>query len=220
MNYSTAVFLVNNHVRAVRCAYELDKDGKPTGNFEVFKTFDTAIKVSDLVVVPTGTRVKMTVVKVVETDVEVDLESTTPMEWIVGRIDSDEYQATLAKETTAINTIKAAEVRKKREEPLLLTSEVSEDGEENYWLEQTLPSLASGPEAAYVRERMLEAISSAIAELPEKQREVFIAHELDGRSFKDMAAESGANLNTLLGQKRQAVLYLRARLQPIYDELT
>ncbi len=110
--------------------------------------------------------------------------------------------------------------RKKREEPLLLTSEVSEDGEENYWLEQTLPSLASGPEAAYVRERMLEAISSAIAELPEKQREVFIAHELDGRSFKDMAAESGANLNTLLGQKRQAVLYLRARLQPIYDELT
>ena len=116
MNYSTAVFLVNNHVRAVRCAYELDKDGKPTGNFEVFKTFDTAIKVSDLVVVPTGTRVKMTVVKVVETDVEVDLESTTPMEWIVGRIDSDEYQATLAKETTAINTIKAAEVRKKREE--------------------------------------------------------------------------------------------------------
>ena len=101
-----------------------------------------------------------------------------------------------------------------------MTSEVSEDGEENYWLEQTLPSLASGPEAAYVRERMLEAISSAIAELPEKQREVFIAHELDGRSFKDMAAESGANLNTLLGQKRQAVLYLRARLQPIYDELT
>ncbi len=110
--------------------------------------------------------------------------------------------------------------RKKREEPLLSTSDTGDDGEEDYWLEQALPSMASGPEAAYMRGVMLEAISAALAELPEKQREVFIAHELDGKSFKEMAAETGANVNTLLGQKRQAVLHLRSRLQTIYDELT
>jgi RNA polymerase sigma factor (sigma-70 family) len=108
--------------------------------------------------------------------------------------------------------------RKKREEPLLLISDGSEDGEEEYWLEQTLPSQENGPEAAYVRVRMLEAISRALTELPERQREVFVGHELDGRSFKEMAEETGVNLNTLLGQKRQAVQYLRFRLQSVYDD--
>ena len=107
--------------------------------------------------------------------------------------------------------------RKKREEPLPQTGE---DGEDDYWLEQALPALDGGPEAAYVRAGLLEAISAALDELPARQRDIFIAHELDGRSFKELSAESGVNLNTLLGWKRQAVLHLRNRLQPIYDELS
>ena len=110
--------------------------------------------------------------------------------------------------------------RKKREEPLPQTRESQEDGEDDYWLEQALPALDSGPEASYVRAMLLEAISAALDELPARQRDVFIAHEVDGRSFKDLAAQSGEKLNTLLGWKRLAVLHLRARLQPLYDELS
>jgi len=110
--------------------------------------------------------------------------------------------------------------RKKREEPLPPNQESHEDGENDYWLEQALPALDSGPEASYVRAMLLEAISEALDELPDRQRDVFIAHELDGRSFKDLAAQSGEKLNTLLGWKRLAVLHLRARLQPLYDELS
>ena len=97
--------------------------------------------------------------------------------------------------------------------------DVSEDDEDGYWLEQALPALDSGPEASYVRTILLEGISAALDELPARQREVFIAHELDGLSFKELAAQSGANVNTLLGWKRLAVLHLRERLQPLYDEL-
>lgn len=110
--------------------------------------------------------------------------------------------------------------RKKREEPLPQTREKQEDDEDDYWLEQALPALDSGPEASYVRAMLLEAISAALDELPARQRDVFIAHEVDGRSFKDLAAQSGEKLNTLLGWKRLAVLHLRARLQPLYDELS
>lgn len=106
--------------------------------------------------------------------------------------------------------------RKKREEAL----PASNDGEDEYWLEQALPAPDGGPEAAYRRTVWLAAISAALDELPARQREVFIAHELDGLSFKELAAASGVNLNTLLGWKRQAVLHLRQRLQPLYDELT
>lgn len=109
--------------------------------------------------------------------------------------------------------------RKKREEPLPQAQDGT-DGEGDYWLEQALPAADSGPEAAYARAMLLEAIALALDELPARQREVFIAHELDGRSFKDLAAQSGDNVNTLLGWKRQAVLHLRARLQPLYDELS
>ena len=66
------------------------------------------------------------------------------------------------------------------------------------------------PEAALARARFLDAVSIALAELPAAQREVFIAHEVDGISFKDMSANTGIKINTLLGQKRQAVLHLRA----------
>jgi len=116
MNYSTAVFLVNKHVRAIRAAYEINAKGEPCGNFEVFKTFDTTIKVGDLIVIPTTTRVKRTVVMVTETDVEVDFESTAQMEWVVDKVDAAEFAVTLEKEQQAISMIKAAELRKKREE--------------------------------------------------------------------------------------------------------
>jgi len=111
--------------------------------------------------------------------------------------------------------------RKKREQPLLLADDASDGGDggdEGYWLEQALPALDDGPEAAYLRAQMLDAVSAALEELPPAQREVFIAHELDGKSFREMAEETGVKLNTLLGQKRLAVRHLRARLQTIYQE--
>jgi RNA polymerase sigma factor (sigma-70 family) len=87
-------------------------------------------------------------------------------------------------------------------------------------LEDLLPSAEAGPEAAYARSVLLEELEDALSELPEEQRAVFIAHEVEGRSFKEMAAESGVSVNTLLSRKRYAVLHLRRRLQAIYDEFT
>jgi RNA polymerase sigma factor (sigma-70 family) len=111
--------------------------------------------------------------------------------------------------------------RKKREEPLAEPGEVEDfDSAEGAWrLDLTLPAGDGGPEAAYARAVLLETLQDALDELPEPQREVFIAHELDGMSFKEMAAASGTSLNTLLARKRYAVLHLRQRLQAIYDEL-
>ena len=85
-----------------------------------------------------------------------------------------------------------------------------------HWLAQALPTTDGGPEAAHLRRQWLDAIAAALDELPAGPRDVFVAHEIDGRSFKDMAAESGVPLNTLLGWKRQAVLHLRERLAPLY----
>ena len=90
--------------------------------------------------------------------------------------------------------------------------------QEHVSLEDLLPSPDGGPEAAYARQILLEELDAALDELPEEQRFVFIAHELEGRSFKDLAAESGVALNTLLARKRYAVLHLRRRLQAIHDE--
>lgn len=87
-------------------------------------------------------------------------------------------------------------------------------------LEELLTSREAGPEAVYARHVLLEELEAAIAELPPEQREVFIAHELEGRSFKDMAAETGVSINTLLSRKRYAVLHLRELLQSLYDEFT
>ncbi|MFZ0318555.1 MAG: sigma-70 family RNA polymerase sigma factor [Candidatus Sulfotelmatobacter sp.] len=87
-------------------------------------------------------------------------------------------------------------------------------------LEELLPSPDADPEALYVRNVILDELELALEELPAEQREVFVAHELEGRSFKEMAAETGVNLNTLLGRKRYAVQHLRQRLQKIYDEFT
>jgi RNA polymerase sigma factor (sigma-70 family) len=85
-------------------------------------------------------------------------------------------------------------------------------------LEDLLPSPDEGPEAAYARAFLLEELDEALEELPEEQRAVFVAHELEGQSFKELAAETGVNVNTLLSRKRYAVLYLRDRLQSIYEE--
>ena len=80
-------------------------------------------------------------------------------------------------------------------------------------VEDLLPSPDAGPEALYARHVLLDALESAVDELPEEQREVFVSHELEGRSFKEMAAETGVSVNTLLSRKRYAVLHLRERLQ-------
>src|SRR5438270_5420434 len=97
---------------------------------------------------------------------------------------------------------------------------VSDDDDELLQLEDLLPSPDAGPEAIYARHVLLDELELAIDELPEEQRDVFVAHELEGRSFKEMAADTGVSVNTLLSRKRYAVLHLRQRLQDIYDEFT
>jgi RNA polymerase sigma factor (sigma-70 family) len=83
-----------------------------------------------------------------------------------------------------------------------------------------LPSPDAGPEALYARNVLLEEFETAVDELPSEQREVFIAHEVEGRSFKELAAETGLSVNTLHLRKHYAVLQLRERLQAVYDEFT
>jgi RNA polymerase sigma factor (sigma-70 family) len=109
-------------------------------------------------------------------------------------------------------------LRKKK--PESFSDAVTDEDGEMPRLEDLLPSADSGPEAIYLRNVLLDALELAVDELPEEQREVFVAHELEGRSFKEMAAETGVSVNTLLSRKRYAVLHLRERLQSIYDEFT
>jgi len=108
--------------------------------------------------------------------------------------------------------------RKKKAESFSETLE-NEDGEA-LRIEDLLPSSEAGPEALCVRNVLLDELELALDELPKEQREVFVAHELEGRSFKELSAESGVNVNTLLARKRYAVLHLRERLQSVYDEFT
>jgi RNA polymerase sigma factor (sigma-70 family) len=84
--------------------------------------------------------------------------------------------------------------------------------------EDLLPSPDAGPEALYVRQVLLDELANALDELPDEQRAVFVAHEFEGRSFKQIAADTGVSVNTLLSRKRYAVLRLRERLQHVYDE--
>jgi RNA polymerase sigma factor (sigma-70 family) len=104
----------------------------------------------------------------------------------------------------------------RRRKPSSLNNPVSAD-EGGDTLEDLLPSEDSGPEAAYARSLLLESLDEALEELPEGQREVFVAHELMGRSFKEISAETGLSVNTLLSRKRYAVLHLRQSLQSIYE---
>jgi RNA polymerase sigma factor (sigma-70 family) len=107
--------------------------------------------------------------------------------------------------------------RKKR--PGAFSDEVLE-GEDGDLLDigDLLPSPDAGPDALYLRGVLLDELNVALGELPIEQREVFLAHEMEGRSFKELSAESGVSVNTLLSRKRYAVLHLRQRLQHIYDE--
>ena len=109
--------------------------------------------------------------------------------------------------------------RKKRPESFSDTAVANQD-DELLRLEDLLPSPDAGPEVLYARNVLLDELELAVDELPKEQRDVFIAHELEGRSFKEMAAETGVSVNTLLSRKRYAVLHLRERLQSIYDEFT
>jgi len=109
--------------------------------------------------------------------------------------------------------------RKKKPESVGETAVADED-EDLPRLEDLLPSPDAGPEALYARSVILDELEAAVNELPVEQREVFVAHELEGRSFKEMAEETGVSVNTLLSRKRYAVLYLRRRLQGLYDEFT
>jgi RNA polymerase sigma factor (sigma-70 family) len=112
--------------------------------------------------------------------------------------------------------------RRRRAEALGDTRAAGEerDGEGRQSLEDLLPSPDAGPEALYARGLLLDEIELALDELPDEQRDVFVAHELEGRSFKALAEESGVGVNTLLSRKRYAVLHLRERLRRIYDEFT
>jgi RNA polymerase sigma factor (sigma-70 family) len=109
--------------------------------------------------------------------------------------------------------------RKKKPESFSDAALEDPDGE-LLLIEDMLPSPDAGPEAVYVRNALLDELELALDELPEEQREAFVAHEIEGRSFKEISAESGVSVNTLLSRKHYAVLHLRERLRSIYDEFT
>ena len=107
--------------------------------------------------------------------------------------------------------------RKKQPENFSDTALQDEEGEK-LQIEDLLPSPDAGPEALYLRNLLLDELELALDELPEEQREAFVAHELEGSSFKELAADTGVSVNTLLSRKRYAVLRLRERLQTVYEE--
>ena len=108
--------------------------------------------------------------------------------------------------------------RRKKPEPFSTLSATENEGGERLLLEELLPSPDAGPEASYARSILLEELDAALEELPEEQREVFVAHEINGTSFQELAAETGVGVSTLLSRKHRAVLHLRRRLQSIYEE--
>ena len=108
--------------------------------------------------------------------------------------------------------------RRKQRDAQRTGSAAITEGNEELSAADLLPSPDAGPEAAYARSVLLEELDDALDELPEEQREVFVGHELMGYSFKELAARSGVSVNTLLSRKHYAVLYLRRRLQAIYEE--
>ena len=106
--------------------------------------------------------------------------------------------------------------RKKKPEAVGLTS--GSEGEDPVSLEEVLPSPDDGPDGIFARGVLIEELEDALAELPPEQRQVFIANEIEGRTFAEIAAETGTSINTLLSRKRYAVLFLRRRLREIYEE--
>jgi RNA polymerase sigma factor (sigma-70 family) len=110
--------------------------------------------------------------------------------------------------------------RKKRPEVSSDSPVAFAENGEFMWLEDKLPSPDAGPEAVYARNVLLDELDAALEELPNEQREIFVAHEIEGRSFKELAAEAGVTVNALILRKHYAVLHLRERLQAIYEEFT
>jgi RNA polymerase sigma factor (sigma-70 family) len=108
--------------------------------------------------------------------------------------------------------------RKKRPDAFSEMAGIAADESDLGAIEELLPSTAAGPEADFARGVLLEELDAALSELPPEQREAFVAHEIEGRSFKEIAARTGVGVNTLLSRKRYAVLHLRERLRAIYDE--
>lgn len=110
----------------------------------------------------------------------------------------------------------------RRRKPVLFSDlAASGDGEESLDLrfEDLLPSPEEGPDAAYARALLAEELEEAVADLPADQRFVFVSHEIEGRSFKEMSEELGVPINTLLSRKRYAVLRLRERLRPAFETI-
>lgn len=110
MNYSTAIFLINKDVRAIAATYE----GMPNEKPVIFKTLDPSIKVDDFIVVPTDTRHKMTVLKVVAVNVDIDFDSDKPMHWVIDKVDRHDFEKTAELEEEAIKRIRVAEFNKRR----------------------------------------------------------------------------------------------------------
>jgi RNA polymerase sigma factor (sigma-70 family) len=109
----------------------------------------------------------------------------------------------------------------RRKKPVLFSdAAIANEENDSLQFEDLLPSPDAGPEALYARGVLLAAFELAVRELPPEQREVFVAHEIEGLSFKELAARTGVGVNTLLSRKRYAVLHLRERLQGIYDDFT
>lgn len=127
MNYSTAVFLINDDCRMVKCTYEPESKSAPKPSTYMFKTFDKSIQVGDFVVIPTDTRHGMTVVKVAEVDVEFDPETPLDIKWVIGKVDNNAYTKLLDQEKEMIVTIQSAEKRRKKDE---LKAALFKDNEE------------------------------------------------------------------------------------------
>jgi predicted Mrr-cat superfamily restriction endonuclease len=115
MNYSTAVFLINDNCRAIEAIYEADTDSKKAHR-TIFKSFDDAIKVGDIIAVPSKTRHHITTCKVTACDIEMDPETTEEIKWVIAVVDTSEYEEMKATEEKAISQIKAAQKTHQREE--------------------------------------------------------------------------------------------------------
>lgn len=113
MNYSTAIFLINKNARAIRAHYEPPTSGHTPQSY-TFKTLDPDIAVDDFIIIPTDTRHEMTVVQVVEVDVDLDFDSSQEIKWVIGKVNTKAHEELLAQEQVAIKRIKSAEMRKKR----------------------------------------------------------------------------------------------------------
>jgi len=136
MNFSSAVMLINQNIRAVIGVYEDEKE-QPNQKKHIFKTLDHSIQVGSFVVVPTDTRHKMTIVKIVAVDVDVDFESDVQLNWVISNIDLEPNKAILAQESGWIERIKEADKNKKREElKKSLLASYSGEGIENMAIAQ------------------------------------------------------------------------------------